>query len=84
MLKIFLLVLVKFFDDPQRQFAPKYIENTFEAIYRVLLAALEMHFKPRYKICICSVILGQLSKLEGLQYYFPKMQFNVLRKWEVL
>ena len=33
---------------------------------------LEMHSKRRYKICICicSVILGELSNLEGLQYYF--------------
>ena len=28
-----------------------------------------MHSKRRYKICICSVILGEL--LQGLQYYFP-------------
>ena len=32
---------------------------------------LEMHSKRRYKICICSVILGELSNLQGLQYCFP-------------
>ena len=37
-----------------------------------------MHSKARYEICICSVILGQLSstwvfsKLQGLQYDFPE------------
>ena len=33
-----------------------------------------MHSKRRYKICICSVILGELesSKLQGLQYHFPE------------
>ena len=35
-----------------------------------------MNSKRRYKICVCSVILGELeyfSKLHlGLQYYFPE------------
>ena len=38
-----------------------------------------MHFKRRYKICIYSVILGQLSKLEGLQYnltYYESEKFS--------
>ena len=38
--------------------------------------SLEMHFKRRYKICICSVTLGELITslfeiiTKGLQYYF--------------
>ena len=35
-----------------------------------------MQSKRAYKICICSVILGErdsgFSKLEGLQFYFPE------------
>ena len=34
-----------------------------------------MHSKRRYKICICSVILGELESFRnynGLQYYFPE------------
>ena len=38
--------------------------------------SLETHSKGRYKIFICSVILGELlkvfAKLQGLQYYFPE------------
>ena len=44
---------------------------------------LEMHSKWRYKICICSVILGELSNLQGLQYHFPGNSVtSVSRKWE--
>ena len=34
-----------------------------------------MYSKQRYKICICSAILGQLQSsgnYRGLQYYFPE------------
>ena len=34
-----------------------------------------MHSKQRCKICICSIILGELesvSKLQGLEYCFPE------------
>ena len=37
--------------------------------------SIEMHYKRRYKICICSVILGELeffSKFQGHEYYFPE------------
>ena len=37
--------------------------------------SLEMHSKPCYKSCICSVVLGQLESFRnhlGPQYYFPE------------
>ena len=37
---------------------------------------LETHSKRRYKICICSVILRELSNLQGLRYYFPGNNVN--------
>ena len=55
-------------------FFPKYIENTFQAIQSTF-RYLDMHSKRRYKICICSVILGWtwvFSKLQRLQYYFTE------------
>ena len=30
-----------------------------------------MHSKRRYKICICSVILGERESFRNFQYYFP-------------
>ena len=59
----------------QRWFPPKCIENTFWAIQSTF-RSLEMHAKWRYKICICSVILGQLESLrnyKGLHIIFPKI-----------
>ena len=55
----------------QRRFLPKCIENTFQAIQSIF-RSLEMHSRRRYKICICSVILGELesAKLTGPQYFF--------------
>ena len=41
-----------------------------------------MHSEQRYKIFICSVILGQLwvfSKLQGLQSYFPENFGRILK-----
>ena len=38
--------------------------------------SLEMHSKRRYKICICSVILGELESFrnyEGFSIIFPKI-----------
>ena len=61
--------------NTQWRFHPKYIENTFKAI-QSNFRSLEMHSKWRYKICICSVILGEL---EGFRNYkdfsiiFPKI-----------
>jgi len=47
-----------------------------------------MHSERRYKICTCSVSLGEVeslvfSKLQGLQDFCRKFQMhlNVLRKW---
>ena len=43
-----------------------------------------MHSKWRYKICICSVILG-FRNYKGSSIIFPNILvaiFNVLRKWE--
>ena len=40
------------------------------------LRSLEMHSKRRYKICICSVVLGQLESLrnyQGFDIIFPKI-----------
>ena len=40
------------------------------------LRSLEMHSKRRYKICICSVILGQLESFrnyKGFSIIFPKI-----------
>ena len=59
----------------QRWFPPKYIENTFQAIQSAF-RYLEMHSKRRYKICICSVILGELESFrnyKGLSIIFPKI-----------
>ena len=59
----------------QRRFPPKFIGNTFQAIQSAF-RYLEMHSKRRYKICICSVILGELESFrnyKGLSIIFPKI-----------
>ena len=40
-----------------------------------------MHSKPRYKICICSVILGELKSYpyKGLSIIFPKILDEIWR-----
>ena len=48
----------------QLLFPPNYIGKTFQAIQSTF-TSLEMHFKLRYKICICSVILGQLKSFRN-------------------
>ena len=48
----------------QRRFPPTYIENTFQAIQSTF-RTLEMHSTRCYKICICSVILGQLESVRN-------------------
>ena len=63
----------------QRRFPPC-IENTFQAIQSTF-RSLEIHFKRRYKICICSVVLGQLESFrnyEGLRIIFPKILDAIL------
>ena len=44
----------------QWRFPPKYIVIVFQAIQSTL-RSLEIHSKGRYKICTCSVILGELE-----------------------
>ena len=51
--------------------------KTLFRLSRVLLGPLEMHSStPSYKICICSVILGQLESFrnyKGFSIIFPKI-----------
>ena len=59
----------------QRRFPPKFIGNTFQAIQSAF-RYLEMNSKRRYKICIGSVILGELESFrnyKGLSIIFPKI-----------
>ena len=61
--------------DTQRRFPPKYIENRFKAIQSTFRSR-EMHFKRRFNICICSVVLGELGSFRnymGLSIIFPKI-----------
>ena len=70
------------FRGTQQRFRSKYIENTFKAIQSTF-RSLEMHSKRRYKICICSVILGELESFrnyKGLSIIFPKILDEILRK----
>ena len=60
-------------------FLSRFIENTFEAIQSIL-RNLEMHSKRREKICICSVILGELVSFrnyKGLSIIFPKILHEI-------
>ena len=48
--------------------------------------SLEMRPRLRYKICICSVILGELESFgnyKGFQYYLPENVRGNLRYYEV-
>ena len=60
----------------QQQFPPIHtLTTTFKAIQSTF-RSLEMHSKRRYKICICSVILGELESFrnyKGLSIIFPKI-----------
>ena len=78
---------MKLYRGIQRPFPPQCIDNTFWAIQSTF-GCLEMHSKRRYKICICSVILGERESLrncKGSSIISRKfwMQFDVLRKWEI-
>ena len=61
------------------------IENAFQAIQSIF-RPLEMHSEPRYKICFCSVIIGELESFrnyQGFSYFFSlkfQMLFSALRK----
>ena len=56
----------------QRRFPPKYIEITLIPIYRSF-RSLEMHSKRRYKICIGSVILGELEPFRNYSFIFAEI-----------
>ena len=63
------------FRGTQPPFPPKYIKNTFKAIQSTF-RSLVMHSKGRYKICTCSVILGELESFRdynGFSIIFPKI-----------
>ena len=63
-----------------RRFPPKCIENTFQGIQSTFRSQ-EIHFKRRYKTCICSVVLGQLESFrnyKGLRIIFPKILDAIL------
>ena len=56
-----------------RRFPPKCIENT---AIQSTFKSLEMRFKRRYEIYICSVILGKLKSFRNYQWFsiiFPKI-----------
>ena len=58
----------------QRRFPAKYIENTFSAVQSTF-RSLEMHSKRSYKICISSVILGELESFrnyKGFSMFYRK------------
>ena len=74
-----------YFRGTRRRFSPKCIENTFQSIQSTFIS-LEVHSKRRYKIYICSVILGQLESFPnymGSQYYFPENFRCNLKFYEV-
>ena len=69
----------------QRWFPPKYMENTFQAIHRTL-RYLEMHSNRRYKICICSIILGERESFrnyKGLSIIFRKIFDEIQTYYEI-
>ena len=50
-----------------------FLLNTLKTLFR---RAVEMHFRCRYNICICSVILGELESFQnytGLSTFSPKI-----------
>ena len=56
----------------QRRFPPKYTFQAIQSIFR----SQEMHSKRRYKICIFSVILGELESFRncrGFSLILPKI-----------
>ena len=53
---------------PNDDFLQNTLENSFSAI-QITFRSLEMHSKWRYKICICSVILGELKTFRTYKGY---------------
>ena len=55
-----------------------FLQNTLKTLFQAVQSTfrlLEMHFKRRCKVWICSVILGHVESfriLQELQYYFPE------------
>ena len=69
---------------PHDDFLLNSLKTLFQAIQSTF-RYLEMHSKRHYKICICSVNLGEIESFrnfEGFCIIFPKclMHFHVLRK----
>ena len=61
------------------RFPAKDVENTFQAI-QSSFRTLEIHPKRRYKICICSVILGDFESFrncKGFRLIFPKLLVTI-------
>ena len=59
----------------QRRFPSKCVENTFQCTQNTF-RSLEKHSKRRHKICVCSVILGELESFQnykGFSIIFPKI-----------
>ena len=60
---------------PNDGFLQKVLETLF-MLAEYFFQSLETHSKKRYKICICSVILGQLESFRNFKCFsiiFPKM-----------
>ena len=53
-----------------------FLLNELKSLFRLSFRSLEMHSKRRYKICICSVMLGKpevFRNYEGFSVTFPKI-----------
>ena len=60
----------------RRRFLLSTLKILFRLGVRSTLTSLEKHSKRRYKICICSVILGELESFrnyKGFSINFPKI-----------
>ena len=52
----------------QRRFLPKYVQNTFYAIQSSFnFRSLEIYYKRRYTIGICSVVLGDFESFRNFE-----------------
>ena len=63
----------------QRRFPPKFVENTFYAIIQSSFRCLEIHYKRRCKICICSVTLGDFRNFKVFSIIFAKILDAIYR-----
>ena len=72
----------------QRWLPSRYIKNTFYAIHSTFRSlGMYMYSKRRYKICTCSVILGEFQPFQNHKVFniiFPKVldTIKLLQKWE--